>query len=105
MSKHRRAAKIDKNQPEIVKALRKIAGVTVQVSMDDILVGYRSTNYWFEIKEPETVSNVTGEVQPSKIKPSQHKLIAEWKGQYSIVSSIEEILEIMCITKEHINGE
>lgn len=39
MSKHRYAASVDKNQPEIVKALRKIPGVTVQVGMDDILIG------------------------------------------------------------------
>ena len=91
--KHRRAAKIDANQPEIVKALRKIPHVTVQVGMDDILVGYRDKTYWFEIKEPETVSTVTGQVQPSKIKDSQHKLIAEWKGHYQIVWNIDQILE------------
>ena len=93
MSKHRRAAKIDKNQPEIVEALREIAGVTVQLGMDDILVGYKSVNYWYEIKEPDTVSNVTKQVQPSKIKPSQHKLLAEWSGQYRIVWSIDQILD------------
>ena len=89
--KHRRAAKVDSNQPEIVKQLRKIPGVTVQVSMDDILVGYKGANYWFEIKEPKTVSNVTGQVIPSEIKDSQYKLLAEWKGHYSIVWTFEQI--------------
>ncbi len=93
MSKHRRAAKIDGNQPEIVDALRDIPGVTVQVGMDDILVGYKGITYWFEIKEPECVSNVTGQVQPSKIKDSQHKLLAEWKGHYQIVWHIQQILK------------
>ena len=100
MSKHRYAAKIDKNQPEIVKALRKINGVTVQLGMDDILVGYKGANYWIEIKEPETASNVTGEVQPSKIKSSQHKLVAEWKGQYSIVHDIDQILTIIGVNHD-----
>ena len=36
MSKFRRAAKIDKNQPYIVDELRKIPGISVQVGMDDI---------------------------------------------------------------------
>jgi hypothetical protein len=93
LSKHRRAAKIDSNQPEIVKALRAINGVTVQLSMDDILVGYKGVSYWYEIKEPETVSNVTGQVRPSAIKDSQHKLIAEWKGHYKIVWNIDQILK------------
>lgn len=39
MSKHRYSPRSDANQPEIVKALRKIPGVTVQVGMDDILIG------------------------------------------------------------------
>lgn len=93
MSKHRRAAKIDANQPEIVKALRKIPAVSVQVGMDDILVGYQGLSYWFEIKEPECVSTVTGEVQPSKIKDSQHKLLAEWQGHYQIIWNVDQIIE------------
>ncbi|MEN8171404.1 MAG: hypothetical protein ABFS03_00840 [Chloroflexota bacterium] len=96
MSKYRFAAKIDKNQPEIVAALRKIPGVTVQLGMDDILVGYKGKNHWFEIKEPETVSKKTGKVMDSKIKPSQHKLRDTWAGHYSIVWNIDQILaEIM----------
>lgn len=88
----RRAAKIDKNQNEIVKELRSIPGVTVQVSMDDLLIGYKGANYWIELKEPGTVSKTTGEIRDSAIKPSQHKLRAEWKGHYKIVYCIEQIL-------------
>jgi len=99
MSKYRRAAKIDANQPEIVKTLRSIPGVTVQVSMDDILVGYRGKNFWFEIKEPGTVSKKTGEINESAIKQTQKDLRENWKGQYSIVHSIEQILEEMNIAK------
>jgi hypothetical protein len=93
VSKHRRAAKIDNNQPEIVKKLRMLPNITVEVGHDDILVGYKGINYWYEIKEPETVSNVTGQVRPSAIKDSQHKLIAEWKGHYKIVWNIDQILK------------
>ena len=95
MSKWRKDAKVDKNQPAITKALRAIPGVTVQPSMDDILVGYRGDNYWIELKEPETVSNKTGQVRPSAIKPSQHKLLAEWKGNYHICWELGQILEII----------
>ena len=83
MSKWRQAAKIDANQPEIVKALRKIPGVTVELGMDDILVGYQGVTYWYEIKVSEK----------SVVKPSQVKLLEEWKGHYKIVWNLEMILE------------
>ncbi len=95
------ALKIDNNQQGIVKALRKIPGVTVEVSHDDILLGYQGKTYWYEIKNPDCVSPKTGEVQPSKIKPSQKKLLATWTGHYKIVWKIEQILaDIGLINKE-----
>ena len=92
MSKHRRAARTDNNQNEIVDALRKIHGITVELNHDDILLGYKKKTYWFEIKNSDAVSKKTGEILNSKIKQSQHKLKAEWTGHYSIVSSLDEIL-------------
>ena len=78
-----RANRIDQNQPEIVKALRKIPGVTVELGMDDILVGYQGKTYWYEIKVGEK----------SAVKPSQVKLLENWKGHYKIVWNLEMILE------------
>jgi len=92
MSKYRQAAKIDSNQPDIVKALRKINGVTVELNHDDILVGYKGLTFWFEIKTPESVSTKTGLILESAKKPSQKKLEKEWKGHYRIISNIDEIL-------------
>ncbi len=100
MARHRRAARIDVNQPAIVKALRKIPGVTVDLDHDDIFVGYRKINYWFEIKQPDTVSKKTGEVIESELKDSQKKLRREWKGHYSIVWTIEQILNEIGVTKK-----
>ena len=86
MSSHKRqAARIDKNQPEIVKALRKLHGVTVSLDKDDILVGYKGTTYWIEIKVSEK----------SIIKPSQQKLIEEWAGQYNICWSLKMVLDVI----------
>ena len=82
MSKWRKAAKIDANQPEIVKDLRKL-GYSVELNHDDILVGHNGKTYWFEIKTgPKAV-----------VKPSQHKLLAEWKGHYKIVWTTEMIIK------------
>jgi hypothetical protein len=79
---NRRAAKIDSNQPGIVDALNSIHGVTVQVGHDDILVGYKSRTYWFEIKSGAK----------KKMRPSQQKLFTRWTGHYQIVSTLDEIL-------------
>ena len=81
MSKFRQAARIDANQPAIVKELRE-KGYSVQVGMDDIVVGYEGRTYWYEIK--------TG--PKAKIKDSQLKLLDEWKGHYKIVWSVEMII-------------
>ena len=89
MSKYRRAESTDNNQKDIVKELRKFA--TVELNHDDILVGYKGINYWYEIKNPN-VANKSGEVYQSKKQDGQIKLEKEWKGHYKIVSSLDEIL-------------
>ena len=85
--------KVDSNQEGIVKALRKIPGVTVEVGHDDILVGHKGITYWFEIKSPNCVSPKTGKIRPSKIKASQYNLLRNWKGHYSIMWSLDQILK------------
>lgn len=81
MSKYVRHKKVDANQPQIVKELRKL-GYSVELDHDDILVGHNGITYWFEIK--------TG--PKATIKESQEKLLAEYKGHYSIVWSTEMIV-------------
>ena len=99
MSNARRAKKIDANQPAIVAALLCIPGVSVELDHDDIFVGYRGINYWFEIKDPETCANKAGAVFESSIKDGQKVLRDTWRGHYSIVTTIEQILIEMGITR------
>ncbi len=86
-----RAAKVDRNQSEIVYALRKI-GATVQhlhtigQGCPDICVGWNGKNFLFEIKDSEK-------------PPSQRKLTGPesawhkaWKGQVCIVTSAQDAL-------------
>jgi hypothetical protein len=87
-----RKDKIDKNQNDIVKTLRAIKGVAVDVGHDDILVGYKGNNFWFEIKTPDCVSKQTGLILESAKKDSQKRLEKEWRGHYRIVSNVDEIL-------------
>jgi hypothetical protein len=92
----RQAAKVDRNQPEIVKALRKIgAGVLITSQLKkafDILVFYRYNTYVMEIKD--------GELPPSKKKltdgEQECKEMIESHGcKYHIVESIEEAFKIL----------
>lgn len=93
MSKYRRAAKVDATQAEIVRALRSIPGVTVETEHSDILVGRNGRTYWFELKAPDMVSPVTGEVRPSAIKNSQKALLRDWRGHYQVVWTLDQILD------------
>lgn len=83
------AKKIDKNQPDIVDKLRDIPGVTVQLDVDDILVGYKGKNYLYEIKQSPK----------HEVKDSQYKNIKTWKGHYMFAFCVEDILEDIGITK------
>lgn len=79
----RRKDRVDNNQSEIVKELRK-AGFSVEVGHDDILVGKWGLTAWIEIK-----------TKTGKLKPSQEKLLQEFKGAYAIARSTEDVIEIM----------
>lgn len=83
MSRYRKAARVDGNQGEIVKALQKIPGVSVATGHDDILVGFRGHTYWFEIKVPE---------KRKRLQPAQTRLKERWTGQYDVVWETEHIL-------------
>ena len=89
----RRADKIDNNQRAIVETLRAIPGISVETGKDDILIGYRGSTYWYEVKSPDTVSKKTGEIRESAKKTGQKRLEHEFNGHYRIVFHVEQILE------------
>ena len=87
--------KSDKNEAEIVKALRMIPSVQVQTGHDDILVGFKGKTYWFEIKNPDEVTK-SGKIRRNKsggTQERQEKLRDTWTGHYKIVSTFKEILD------------
>ena len=90
--------KTDGNQKDIVKHLLEIPGISVKTNVDDILVGYNKVNYWFEIKRPDR-SNKKGELynRNRKTEKNQIDLLETWRGQYAIVSTLEQILEAIGI--------
>lgn len=85
----------DGNHAEIVKALRKIPGVSVADTADlgdgfpDIAVGMAGKTYLFEIKN--------GELPPSKRKltEAETKFFDGWTGHAAVVCSLDEALELL----------
>ena len=87
-----RAARVDSNQSEVTKALRKI-GASVQLlhsvgkGCPDMLVGYKGNNYLLEIKD--------GEKRESARKLTAEQTIwhYDWKGQVAVVTSPENAID------------
>lgn len=88
----RRAAKVDRNQPEIVGALRAV-GASVQPlhavgqGCSDLLVGFRGVNHCLEVKD--------GSLPPSrrKLTPDQVEWHASWRGSVVVVNNIAEAMQ------------
>lgn len=84
----RRRAKIDANQPEIVKALRDM-GATVQSlaaigkGCPDLLVGHKGRNVLLEVKD--------GSRKPSERQLTRDEAVwhLSWKGQVWVVQTPE----------------
>lgn len=83
--------KTDANQTEIVSQLRDIPGVSVETDHDDILVGYKGQTFWFELK--------TKKPSASALRESQKKLLANYKGHYEVVWTLDQILKSISILK------
>lgn len=80
--------RIDKNQHEIVNALKQIGATVLLLSnvgkgCPDICVGFRGRNYLLEIKNG------------SKLTPDQNNFHSIWRGQLSIVHTINDALTIV----------
>lgn len=85
----RRAAKVDRNQPEIVAALRDL-GASVQPlhavgqGCPDLLVGFRGLNILIEVKDHKASKS------DQKLNPRQQEWHQSWRGQATKVSTVEE---------------
>ena len=89
----RTIARVDDNQPEIVRQLKQLGVTVLHVhqlkNCFDILVGYKGVNYAFEIKDPDK--------PPSKrrLTEGEQKFFDTWKGQINKVETLDEIIKII----------
>ena len=87
----RYAARIDENQPAIVKALYQ-AGCDVQTlaavgkGCPDLLISVGGKNYLLEVKNPEKPK------ADQRLTPAQVIWHEKWRGQVAIVRTIDEAL-------------
>lgn len=89
----RQKARVDNNQAEIVRELRKVPGVSVSVlscvgrGLPDLLVGMDGKNYLFEVK------NLQG--RGTALTPDEQLFFAAWHGQVDIVCCVEDALALL----------
>lgn len=87
-----RAARIDANQPEIVKTFRKLGWYVLIVSQlkncCDIMVSKNGRTIAVEIKD--------GSKTPSqqKLTPGEIKFKDEWQGEYKLITSVDDVLKL-----------
>jgi Holliday junction resolvase len=87
------AAKADRNQPEIVAALRSIGARvvpthTVGQGFPDLVVAIGSRTILIEIKDGQKVKS------KRRLTPQQEEFHAAWTGEIYVVETIEEALAV-----------
>jgi hypothetical protein len=81
----RRAAKVDANQAEIVKALKSIGCDVEAIGLPlDLLCGYRGVNWLLEVK-----------VKRGTLTKGQKEFLERWRGQARIVRTAEEAIRVV----------
>ncbi len=83
-----RAARIDRNQTEIVKGLRDrgysvFSTARVGHGFPDLVVGAGGINYLLEVKAGPA----------EKLTPRQEEFFEDWQGRARVVCSLEEALK------------
>lgn len=84
------AKRVDDNQEQLVKDLRK-AGYSVQPlssvghGVPDLLVGYQGRNYLFEVKDGRKPASAR------KLTKDEERWHSTWRGQVVIVESLYDV--------------
>lgn len=87
--------KVDSNQADLVKQIRKIPGVSVLhihvvgKGAPDIIIGYRKRNFLIEIKDPAKCKS------QKKLTILEDQFHNTWKGQVYTAETFEDILWLL----------
>ena len=86
----RRAAKIDDNQPEIVRFLHSFPGVSVYITSSlgrgfpDLVVSYAGRNDLWEIKDGQKPKSA------QKLTPAEWEFFEKWTGPVAVIRSVDD---------------
>lgn len=88
----RRFGKVDRNQEEIVAALRAIgcsvhSTASIGGGFPDLTVGRHGRTYLLEIKDGEQIPS------KQKLTTDEKKFFDEWRGHAVVVKSVGEAIE------------
>lgn len=93
MSKPKYRASVDANQAEIVRLLREIPGVSVEVIGEpvDLLVSRKGSeqNWLIEVKDGRKKD------YEHKYTPKQRQFLDEWPGQVDVCKTLDEVLDVI----------
>ena len=88
----RRAARVDDNQSEIVKAFRKLGWYVLIVSQlkncCDIIVSKNGRTIAIEIKDGRKL------LSAQKLSVGEIEFKEKWQGEYMLVNSVDQVLNI-----------
>lgn len=92
-------ARVDENQKQIVKALRKVGYSVLHLhklgkGAPDILVGAKGQNFLFEIKNDKKCKS------QRVLTEDEETFHLEWCGQVSVVTTAQEIINIISYRME-----
>lgn len=90
-----RTRKVDANQAELVKQIRKIPGVSVALThtvgngFPDAAVGFRGRTYLIEIKDPDKFKS------QRKLTPEEETFHGKWTGHIKVIETMDDINEML----------
>lgn len=88
----RRAAKVDANQPEIVKAFRDLGWYVLIISQlkncCDIIVSKEGRTIAIEIKDGSKPKS------QQKLSPGEERFKNQWQGEYKLITCVDDVLGI-----------
>lgn len=92
----RRAAHVDANHVEIVKALRRVGATAKSLApmgkgIPDLLVGFRNMNFLLEVKNLEAVNKA----KEPRLTDDEQDFHASWAGQVAVVTTPDEAVRVV----------
>lgn len=89
----RTKARVDSNHNEIRDGLRQLGASVFDTArlgkgFGDLVVGFRGENFILEIKQPG---------QQNRLTPDEADFALKWRGQYAVVTTIEEAMQAVGI--------